>query len=271
MASRPASHSGFVFGRAFLVAVVAASLGAAALADDAAPAKAESKPTEATKPASSGGSDAQKSSSSSTAALLKDASKVPGLVPLYMKDDKLYAELSDGMLGKEFFVLTSIARGIGERSLLGGMSYGSGDDWIWEFRKVNDAIQVVRKNVRFFAAKGSPEAKAVDLAYTDSVLFSVPIKGRGPGGGHLIDLAPIFLTDLPRIAAELPGFSFARDRSTWGRIKNFPDNVELGGRHLRLQRREDDRHRSRFAGRDPQHSLLAEPAAAELVHAPAGR
>jgi len=227
MASRLASHSGFVFGRAFLVAVSATLTAGVAFADEAGTTKAESKPTEATKSASSGGGDSQKSSSNSTAALLKEATKVPGLVPLYKKDDKLYAELSDSMLGKEFFVLTSIARGIGERSLLGGMSYGSGDDWVWEFRKVNDAIQVVRKNVRFFAAKGSPEAKAVDLAYTDSVLFSVPIKGKGPGGGHLIDLAPIFLTDLPRIAAELPGFSFARDRSTWGRIKNFPDNVEL--------------------------------------------
>jgi len=37
----------------------------------------------------------------------------------------------------------------------------------------------------------------------------------------------VFLTDLPRIAAVLPGFSFARDRSTWGRVKVFPDNVEL--------------------------------------------
>jgi len=185
-----------------------------ARAADAAPSKADAQ--SATKPADTPAANASKPADSG-ATLLKDATKVSGLFPLWRKGDKLYAELPDSLLGKEFFVLTSIARGIGERSLLGGMSLGFGDDWVWQFRKVDDSIQVVRRNVRFFADKGSPEAKAVDLAYTDSVLFSVPIKGKGPG----------VLTDLPRIAAVLPGFSFARDRSTWGRIKNFPDNVEL--------------------------------------------
>jgi len=209
----------------FLVAACASSL---AGADDASPAKAE--PASAAAPAAGDAKPAAAAVSAPQAAyavLLKDATKLPGLIPLHRKDDKLYAELSDSLLGKEFFVLTSIARGIGERSLLGGMSIGFGDDWVWQFRKVDDTIQVVRRSVRFFAAQGSPESKAVDLAYTDSVLFSVKIAATSPSGSHVIDLAPIFLTDLPRLAASLPGFSFARDRSNWGRIKAFPDNAEL--------------------------------------------
>ena len=161
------------------------------------------------------------------AVLLKDATRLPGLIPLHRKDDKVYAELSDSLLGREFFVLISIARGIGERSVLGGMSWGDGDDWIWMFRRVDDTIQVVRKNVRFFADKGSPEERAVDLAYTDSVLFSVPIATFSPSGAAVIDLTPIFFNDLPQISSTLPGFSFARDRSSWARVKAFPDNVEL--------------------------------------------
>ncbi|MFM8577516.1 MAG: zinc-dependent metalloprotease [Planctomycetaceae bacterium] len=161
------------------------------------------------------------------ASVLKDFGRVPGLVPMWRRDDKLYAELTPNLMGKEFFVLISIARGIGERSVLGGMTWGDGDDWVWEFRKVDKNIQVVRKNVRFFAAKGSPEEKAVGLAYSDSILFSLPILATTPGGGHLVDLAGIFLSDLPQIARQLPGFSFARDRSTWGAIKGFPDNVEI--------------------------------------------
>ncbi|NDH93715.1 MAG: DUF5117 domain-containing protein [Planctomycetia bacterium] len=131
------------------------------------------------------------------------------------------------MLGKEFFVLISIAKGIAERDLLGGMTWGDGDDWIWEFRKVDDKIQVVRRNVRFFANKGSPEEKAVRLAYTDSILYSVPIVTKSPSGADVIDLTPIFLSDLPKIGRQLPGFSFARDRSTWASVKAFQDNVEL--------------------------------------------
>ena len=69
-----------------------------------------------------------------------------GLLTLYRTSDKVFAELPSSMLGKEFFVLISIAKGIGERDLLGGMTWGDGDDWIWEFRKVDDKIQVVRRN-----------------------------------------------------------------------------------------------------------------------------
>jgi hypothetical protein len=92
---------------------------------------------------------------------------------------------------------------------------------------VDETIHVIRRNVRFFADKGSPEAKAVDFAYTDSVLFAVPIISTSPSGGHVIDLGAIFFTDLPQISDHLMGFSFARDRSTWGSVKSFPDNVEL--------------------------------------------
>ena len=156
---------------ALVVFLVAACASPLAGADDASPAKAE--PASAAAPAAGDAKPAAAAVSAPQAAyavLLKDATKLPGLIPLHRKDDKLYAELSDSLLGKEFFVLTSIARGIGERSLLGGMSIGFGDDWVWQFRKVDDTIQVVRRSVRFFAAQGSPESKAVDLAYTDSAV-----------------------------------------------------------------------------------------------------
>ncbi len=188
----------------------------AAAAPPAAPAQPAAAPQPAEKPAKP-----------SFAVAFKDARKVDGLIPLWRKDDKVYAEVPESLLGRELFVLISIARGIGDRSILGGMSVGTGDDWIWTLRKVDDTIHVVRKNVRFFADKGSPEEKAVGLAYTDSVLFSVPIVTTGPGGGHVIDLAKIFFTDLPQISRSLPGFTFAADRSTWASAKGFPDNVEL--------------------------------------------
>ena len=92
---------------------------------------------------------------------------------------------------------------------------------------MDDKIQVVRRNVRFTAAKGSPEERAVHLAYTDSVLFSLPIATIGPGGGYVVDLAGIFMTDLPQFSHFLPGFNFARDKSNWAAAKGFRDNVEI--------------------------------------------
>ncbi len=158
---------------------------------------------------------------------LKDFKQIDGLIKLHQKDNKVYAELSGSNMNRDFIVLTSIARGIGEGALLGGMSWGFGDDWLWQFRKVDDNIQVVRRNVRFRAAKGSPEEKAVKLAYTDSVLFALPIVTMGSGGSYVVDLSNIFMTDLPQISMMLPGFSFSSSKSNWSSVKSFKDNVEL--------------------------------------------
>jgi len=163
----------------------------------------------------------------SFAKLLKDAKKIEGLINLYRKNGKLYGELTTEHFDKDFIVAIAIARGMGEEPLLGGMTWGFGDDWIWQFRKADEKIQVVRRNVRFTAAKGSPEEKAVRLAYTDSVLFSLPITTTSPGGGSVVDLTPVFMSDLPQISQVLQGFSFSKEKSTWAAVKGFKDNVEI--------------------------------------------
>lgn len=159
--------------------------------------------------------------------LVRDAKPIEGLIKLYRKDDRLLAELGPGLLDRDLIVVISIARGIGEGRLLGGMSWGFGDDWIWQFRQVDDRIQVVRRNVRFTAAQGTPESLAVRLAYTDSILFSLPVLSTAPSGAAVVDLGHVFMSDLPRISGVLPGFVFARDRSSWASVKGFRDNVEI--------------------------------------------
>lgn len=162
------------------------------------------------------------------AEFFKDADDpIPGLIKLRRKGGTLYAEISPSQLRRDFIVVVSIAKGIGRGSLLAGMSWNFGDDPVWQFRKVDDYIHVVRRNVRFSATKGSPEEKAVDIAFTDSILFSLPIVTVSPSGAYVIDLNQVFMTDLPEISHELPGFSFSPSRSTWATNKGFPDNDEL--------------------------------------------
>ena len=184
----------------------------------------------------SGSSSASDSSSSeeskpkhpSFTAATKEHKHIPGLIPLFTKEGEVLAEIGPSTLNRDFILVISIARGIGHGHLLGGMSWGgNGDDAIVQFRKVNDQIQVVRRNVRFTAAKGSPEEKAVGYAYTDSILFSLPIAAANSSGGYLVNLDPVFMTDLPQIAHDLPGYSFSPGRSTWAEVRGYPDNVEL--------------------------------------------
>ncbi|MEN6451201.1 MAG: zinc-dependent metalloprotease [Thermoguttaceae bacterium] len=155
------------------------------------------------------------------------AEKIEGMIPLHHKDMRLLGEIAPSDLNRDLMVALAIARGIGEGPLLGGMTLNFGDNWIWQFRKVEDRIQVVRKNVRFRAAKGSPQAKAVQLAYTDSILFSLPILSVSPTGSYVVDLTPVFMSDVPQISAILRGFTFAPDRSSWAEIKGFKDNIEI--------------------------------------------
>ena len=175
------------------------------------------------------------------AEVLAGAETTEGFIKLHRKDSRLYGEISPMDLNRDIMVAIAIARGIGERPLLGGMTWGFGDDWIWQFRKVDDRIQIVRRNVRFRATGGVPQSSAIRMAYTDSILFSLPIVTESPGGGIVVDLTPVFFSDLPQISSVLRGFMMAPDRSTWAEVKGFKDNIELevaatyasgGGRYL---------------------------------------
>lgn len=175
----------------------------------------------------SGNSNASTRAAAAVATAMKDAESLDGLFHLWRKNGHVYTELKSEHYRNEYILIQSIARGIGQQPLLGGMSWDNGNDAIWVFRKVNNRIHIVRKNVRFRADRGSPEATAVEYAYTDSVLFSLPIIGKGPGNGDFVDLTTIFMSDLPGIQNVLSGYSFSTSKSSWASVKSFSDNIEL--------------------------------------------
>jgi len=162
---------------------------------------------------------------SKLATLTKGMKKVSGAWTMYHNDQKLLVMMTSSQLNKDFMVVTSIARGISSGDVLGGMSWGFGDDALWTFRKVGDKLHLLRRNVRFKAKSGTPEANAVKLAYSDSVLYALPIL-TSVSGGYLVDMTRIFMSDDQRIGQSI-GFRFASDRSTWAKVKAFPSNVEL--------------------------------------------
>lgn len=155
----------------------------------------------------------------------KGMEKSEGLFTLYHKDQKLLVHIKNSALSKNYIVITSIAKGISSGRVLGGMSWGFGDDAVWTFKKVGDKLHVLRRNVRFKAKKGTPEAEAVKLAYSDSVLYALPIVST-ENGGVLVDMTKIFMSDDQGIGRSI-GYRFASDRSTWAKVKAFPKNVEL--------------------------------------------
>src|SRR5262249_6699004 len=98
------------------------------------------------------------------------------------------------------------------------------EQWVLLFKRVGDKLHLVRRNVRFKAKPGSPEAAAVETTYTDSVLLALRIHAVHPvRHSVLINLNDVFLTDCARLG--LGHFDAAR--STWHKVKAFKRNVEL--------------------------------------------
>jgi len=160
--------------------------------------------------------------------LIDKKKKVEGMWTIYYGDQQLLVEFSNEAFKKDYIVLPSIARGISQGMVLGGMSWNFEEDVIWSFKKTDEKVFVSQKNIRFRAKPNSPEASAVQLAYSDSILFSLPILTKTPSGGTLVDLTSVFMNDDLQIGSAIGSqFRFAGDRSTISSIKAFPENVEL--------------------------------------------
>lgn len=149
----------------------------------------------------------------SPATLLDGATKIDGLIQLYRNGPHLYAALRPNDFDSDLIVLISIARGIAQKPLFAGATWNFGDDWVCQFRRVGQRVHFVRRNVRYRAEEGSPSARAVELAYSDSILASLPIAAQWANGTVLVDLSGVFLSDLPHITQSLPNFEFSPERS----------------------------------------------------------
>lgn len=169
---------------------------------------------------------AQEAAPDKFALATKGAKKVEGLWTIYFKDQQVLVEFKPAQLQQEYLMLSSLARGVsgvGNGFLSSGMSWG--DDVIWTFRKVGEKVHLLKKNVRFKAKPGSPEATAVQLAYSDSIMYALPVVAES-GSGILVDMTRVFLSDDEQIGRNFGG-SFVMDRSTINKVKGFPKNMEI--------------------------------------------
>ncbi len=163
--------------------------------------------------------------------VVEDAKKFPGFFNLWQKGDRLYCEIKQSEFGKPFLLMMSVARGtVGP--LVGGTTLS---EWLLEWRKLpydDEHVQLVRKNTRYRARRGTPTGRAVEMSYTDSVLRTFKVETRTPGGGVLIDLSGLLLSDFAGISSYLSMVTggparFVRGKSFYYSIKNFPRNVEV--------------------------------------------
>jgi len=179
-------------------ATVAAQASAAPAPAPAAPgaAPAASTPTVAAAAAAAQAAAAAAQSSKPFAEVIKDAKEHPGLFPLWTKDDKVWIELKPEQFDTPFFFSVNLSRGLGERFIFGGLMGGS---HLVEFHRVGNNVQLLAKNVEYFASLGKPQQRAVSEAFSDSLLGSVPVASQPhpERKSVLIEANALLLTDIP--------------------------------------------------------------------------
>ncbi len=173
--------------------------------------------------------------------LIKDAEKYEGFFDLYQKESNLYISVPKERLDKKFLMNFEIATGIGSSGLYGGTMLNIFEGLLVSFEKHEGKIFLIQHPHRYTAEEGTPEAKAVELTFGESVVETAEIEAFNQDSTRmLIDAYDWFVGDLSHISQRVsfavsndgrPGrISFDKSRSHLQEIRSFPDNVNIQAR-----------------------------------------
>jgi hypothetical protein len=134
--------------------------------------------------------------------VIKDATPVPGFFNLYQKDEKVWIELKPEDFEKPFFFAANLNSGIGEKLFFGGlMGYGGlvGGSYIARFHKIGSQVQLLAVNAHYFAQPGTPQARAVVEAFSDSLIASAAVASQPHPSRKsvLVEANTLMLADIP--------------------------------------------------------------------------
>lgn len=165
------------------------------------------------------------------AAVIRDAKKFEGLLTLYQREEKVWIELKPEDFNKPLFLSPKLATGIGEPALAGGM-FDSAQ--VIEFRRVHNQVQMVARNTRYTATNGTPEGRALGVAFSPSLMASATVASQpNPAtNGVLVEANALFLNDLLALGFDLQrtyrqGYAFDARNSAITGVRAKPDLVVL--------------------------------------------
>jgi hypothetical protein len=165
----------------------------------------------------------------------RDAKELPGLFNLWQRDDKVYLEIAPEQLERMYFFSTNLDQGLGESRFLAGTMSSSlsrrfGGPAIVVFRKVGGNVQLVARNVKYTAQAGTPEARAVEDAFSDSLLSTAPVVSQPHPDRKsiLVEANTLFFGDLPGAAPRLEqayrqSYAFDARNSSFRDVRSTPD------------------------------------------------
>ena len=129
------------------------------------------------------------------------ATRRDGHFAVWQRDDKLWLELQPADFGREFFLSPKLRTGLGDARFYGG---AMADEQLVAFRRVHNQVQLIAINAEYVAQAGTPTGRAVEAAFSPSLLASAAVLSQPrDGGAVLVDANALFVSDLLGLGAQL--------------------------------------------------------------------
>ncbi|HEX6706578.1 MAG TPA: zinc-dependent metalloprotease [Albitalea sp.] len=165
------------------------------------------------------------------AEVIKDAKRIDGLFTLWQKDDKVWLELKPTDLDQAFFLSPKVKTGIGESRFYGGLM---AEEVVVEFRRVHNQLQLLARNTEFVAKPDTPNGRAVEAAFSPSLLASTSVLSlpHPERKSILVEANALFVNDLLGTGMQLQrayrqGYSLDTRNSAITDVRATPELVVL--------------------------------------------
>ena len=158
-----------------------------------------------------------------------EAASDDGVFTVHRLDDKVFYEVPEAELGKEFLWVSQIARtteGVG----YGGQALGNR---VVKWERHGDRVLLKSVSYAIVADAERPIARAVEAANNDTIIRAFDIEALSEDGAPVIDVTTLFNREVPEFSARsrLQARGFARDRSFVESVTAFPGNIEVKTTH----------------------------------------
>ena len=144
----------------------------------------------------------------------KDAKRSDGFIPVWRKDEKVWIELAPSMLNKPLLFSINVAQSVGERGLYGSQM---GPDWMVEFRRVGNQIQMIALQTDFRGQRDAASARAVAEGFSESLIASSPMASAEHAERKSV------LVDASFLLGDIAGYSTGLERAF--RLPFAPDRA----------------------------------------------
>jgi len=166
-----------------------------------------------------------------------DAVTSHGVLDVHYVDDKIYYEIPDSLIGRDFLMVSRVAKV--PANFFGFRSSGSKtNEQVFAFERVRDKINIRERSYNSVAADTLPIYRSVRANNYEPIIATFDIKATGPDNSSVvIEINGFFENDVPAITG-LAGFlrnmyevrRLDASRSYIDTVRTFPMNIEA--RHV---------------------------------------